>query len=447
MMDRLNDDMRAASIVEASIVEAWAAADEGGRQRLVRSHGAAAIAAALTGLGRLRPAQTPPKGDWTIWAILAGRGFGKTRAGAEWVLELAQTGRMRIALVAPSLEAARAVMVEGESGLLARAAPEAGLAFRPSLHQLEWGNGSIARLYSGGEPDGLRGGQFDYAWGDEFAHWPRAEATLLNLRLATRLGAHPRMMLTTTPLPLPWLKALLAEPGVVVTRGRMADNDRNLPGSFLATLQARFGGTALGRQEIDGEIIESLEGALWSRTLLEQQRRGDLPPMVRTVVGVDPPAGGKAAVCGIIVAGIDAEGFAWVIEDASVEGPRPEIWARAVVAAFERHMADRVVAEINNGGDMVTALLKSVDAALPVLPVRASKGKVARAEPVASLYGEGRVFHNGSFAALEDQLCGLMLNGNYDGPGGSPDRADALVWAVSALLLGQLRSEPTVRGF
>lgn len=431
---------------ERSLAEAWALADAAGRERILAAHDETLVAAALAGLGGLRASQQPPPGAWTIWAILAGRGFGKTRTGAEWILELAREPGRRFALVAPSLETARAVMVEGESGILARAAPEAGLVFRPSLHRLEWGNGSAARLFSGAEPDGLRGAQFDYGWGDEFAHWPRAEATLTNLRLATRLGAMPRLLLTTTPLPLPWLKALLAEPGVVVTRGRMRDNAANLPASFVAALEARYGGTAVGRQEIEGELIETLEGALWSRALLERQRQRQAPSLVRVVVGVDPPAGGQAAVCGIMVVGLDGHQRAWVLEDASVAGARPEVWARAVVSAVARHEADQVIAEVNNGGDMVISLLRSVDAGLPVTAVRAARGKVARAEPVASLYGSGRVFHVGGFAALEDQLCGLMLNGSYVGPGGSPDRADALVWAVTALLLGERAGVPSVRG-
>ncbi len=431
---------------DASIAEDWEAADAPGRALLLDQFGKAAVDAALAGLGRLRATQMPPPGDWSIWAILAGRGFGKTRTGTEWILELARTPGRRLALVGPSLESARAVMVEGESGLLARAPDEAGLVFRPSLHRLDWANGSQARLFSGGEPDGLRGGQFDFGWGDEFAHWPRAEAALTNLRMATRLGVRPRLLLTTTPLPLPWLKALLAEPDVVVTRGRMGDNAANLPPAFLRALEARYGGTAVGRQEIEGELIETLEGALWSRPLLEQQRRRAAPDLVRVVVGVDPPAGGAAAVCGIVVAGLDGHGRAWVLEDASVAGARPEVWARAVVSAAARHEADQIVAEVNNGGDMVVSLLRSVDAALPVTPVRAARGKVARAEPVASLYGEKRVFHVGSYAALEDQLCGLMLNGSYLGPGGSPDRADALVWALTALLLGERAGVPAVRG-
>jgi phage terminase large subunit-like protein len=425
--------------------EIWEEADRAGQAKVVQRHGAREVAVTLAGQGRLRPEQLPPPGDWAIWAMLAGRGFGKTRAGAEWVHLLAREPGRRFALVGASLDAARAIMVEGESGLLARVPQDGDVTFIPSLKQVNWANGSQARLFSGGEPDALRGGQFDFAWGDEFAHWPRAEATLMNLRLATRLGVHPRLLLTTTPLPRDWLRRLIAEPGVVVTRGTMRDNAANLPAHFIDTQARRYGGTATGRQEIDGEIVDDQEGALWTRAILERQRRPVKPVLVRVIVGVDPPAGGEAGVCGIVVVGLGADGRGYVVADASVTGVRPEAWGRAVVAAAERWQADRVVVEINNGGDMVAAVLRSVDAALPIKEVRASRGKVARAEPVASLYGEGRVFHVGAFPALEDQLCGLLSTGVYAGPGTSPDRADALVWALTALMLGAKQAEPAVR--
>ena len=441
MADRLTDAAR-----DASIAALWEAADAGQRRQIARASDAMHLDFAVQGVARLRAAQRPPEGDWSIWAILAGRGFGKTRAGAEWVHELAAAvpGR-RIALVASSLDAARSVMVEGESGLLARVPAGGDVSFVPSLRQLNWANGSQARLFSGGEPDSLRGSQFDFAWGDEFAHWPRPEDTLTNLRLATRLGVHPQILLTTTPLPRAWLKDLLAEPGVVVTRGAMADNAANLPANFVAHLQRRYGGSATGRQELDGEIVEDNEGALWTRALIETQRRVAAPKCVRIIVGVDPPAGGANGVCGIVAVGLGTDGFGYVLGDASVQVTRPEAWARAVVAAAGFWKADKVIAEINNGGNMVTAMLRSVDSTLPIKEVRASHGKVARAEPVASLYGEGRVFHAGMFPALEDQMCGMISNGVYAGPGGSPDRADALVWAMTGLMLGDRIKKPGVR--
>lgn len=430
---------------DRSTADIWDLVDAAGKRRVIRAHGSPTVEAALEGQGRLRAAQLPPPGDWTIWAILAGRGFGKTRAGAEWVHSLAMQAPRRFALVGSSLDAARAVMVEGESGLLARLPPGGDVTFVPSLKQLTWANGSQARLFSGGEPDALRGGQFDFAWGDEFAHWPRAEATLTNLRLAVRLGVQPRLLLTTTPLPFAWLKTLLSEPAVVVTRGTMQENAANLPAHFIDGLQRRFGGTATGRQEIDGEIIDELAGALWTRGLLERQRRPEAPALLRIIIGVDPPAGGAQGVCGIVAVGLGADGRGHVLADASVAGQRPENWARAVVAAAAAWQADRVVAEVNNGGDMVMAVLRAIDVTLPVSPVRAARGKVARAEPVASLYGADRVCHIGAFPALEDELCGFMASGVYVGPGASPDRADALVWALTALMLDDKIGLPAVR--
>jgi phage terminase large subunit-like protein len=440
MAERQKGDAR-----PGTVADTWHAATAAQRAGVTKRHGPAALDATLDWAGSLRTAQLPPPGDWTIWAILAGRGFGKTRAGAEWVHALAAQPGRRFALVGASLDAARAVMVEGESGLLARVPPGGDVTFVPSLRQLTWANGSQARLYSGGEPDALRGGQFDFAWGDEFAHWPRAEATLMNLRLATRLGPQPRLLLTTTPLPTAWLKALLAEPGVVVTRGAMHDNAANLAPSFIAGLQRRYGGTATGRQELGGEIIDDLQDALWTRALLERQRLTEVPDLVRIIIGVDPPAGGAQGVCGIVAVGLAADGRGHVLADASIAPGRPEVWARAVVNAAGFWGADRVIAEVNNGGDMVTAMLKSINTALPVTEVRASRGKVARAEPVASLYGEGRVCHIGVFPDLEDQLCGFLSSGIYAGPGRSPDRADALVWALTALMLGDKPAAPGVR--
>ena len=292
----------------ASLLEIFHALPDGQRRRLLARNGEDALLTVLTGSGMLRPAQLPPPEPWSLWVVLAGRGFGKTLAGAEWVHERAASARRRIALVAPTLDVARAVMVEGESGLLARVPPGTSLVWQPATRRLLWGNGSEARLYSGGEPDGLRGGQFDCAWGDEFAHWLRGEDVLMNLRMATRLGPAPQIMLTTTPLPLGWLKALIAEPGVVVTRGRTADNDANLPPGFVARLQTRFGGTVTGRQELDGEIVEDLDGALWTRALIDRQRRPAAATAVRIVVGVDPPAGD--GTCGIVVAALAADGSA-----------------------------------------------------------------------------------------------------------------------------------------
>lgn len=409
--------------------------------------------AGLAGLPRVwaaqaRSSQLPPRVDWDTWLILAGRGFGKTRAGAGWVHQMAdEVPGARIALLGATAADARAVTVEGESGLLAKAPEGAGLAFEPSLRKLSWANGSTASLYSAVEPEALRGPQFHFAWGDEIARWSDTAATLANLRLALRLGHRPQLLLTTTPRPFAWLKQLTTAAGVIVTRGSTHDNASNLPDVFLSSMKRDYGGTRLGRQELDGEFIDDLEGALWTRDLLEGCRVRIAPEFRRVVVAVEPPAssGSRADACGIVVAALGNDNRGYVLADDSIQGRTPEQWARAVVAATERYDADKVVAEVNNGGDMVVSILRSVSCNLPVKSVRASVGKTARAEPVASLYLAGRVSHVGAFPALEDELCGLMIGGSYAGPGRSPDRADALVWALTELLLGPAPTKPGIQ--
>ncbi len=385
-----------------------------------------------------RDEQLAPPGKWRVWLMMAGRGFGKTRAGAEWVRSKVEDDpKARVALVGATMAEARAVMVEGESGLLAVSAPGKRPKWEPSLNRLRWPCGAMATLHSAAEPDGLRGRQFSHAWCDEIAKWPFGLAAWDNLAMALRLGDKPRAMATTTPRPVPLIRALVARRGVRVTRGRTADNRRNLSADFLAAMQEIYGGTRLGRQELDGELIEEADGALWSRDLIERCRVRAAPDLVRVVIGVDPPAGasGTSDACGIVVVGLDGQGHGHVLEDASVQGLTPEGWAGAVAAAAARHGADRVIAEANNGGAMVESVLRAADATLPVKLVHASRGKVARAEPVAVLYERGRVHHVGAFPALEDELAGLTIDGRYVGPGRSPDRADAAVWALTALLL------------
>jgi len=399
--------------------------------------------------------QLPPEGDWTTWLILAGRGFGKTRAGAAWVhAQAAATKGARIALIGATLADARAVMVEGETGVLARSMIGRRPSFEPSRRLLTWRNGSTASLFSAAEPETLRGPQFHHAWGDEAARWGDAPGVLANLRMGLRLGDRPRLLLTTTPRPLPWLKQLVddegrAGAGLVVTRGRTYDNAANLPAAFIADVMRDYGGTRLGRQELDGEIIDDIEGALWTRAGFEAHRRREAPALVRTVVAVDPPAsaGASADACGIVVAALGADGRGYVLADRSVQGLSPDNWARVVVAAADMFSADRVVAEVNNGGDMVGSVLRTVAPMLPFKPVRAALGKVARAEPVAALYGVGLVSHVGPLPALEDELCGLMTGGGFAGPGRSPDRADALVWALTELMLAKKTAAPGVRSF
>lgn len=394
-----------------------------------------------------RPEQQPPAGDWRVWAVVAGRGFGKTRAGAEWVRALAEAQPwLRVALVGATLAEARAVMVEGEAGLLNIAAPAQRPHFEPSLRRLSWRNGARAFLYSAEEPEQLRGPEHHVAWCDELAKWPDAETVWMNLQMGLRLGTLPRAVVTTTPRPVPLLRQLLDDPAVARTRGRTADNRAFLAPGFLEAVTAAYAGTRLGRQELDGELVEDIAGALWSRAGLDRGRVRAAPPLVRVVVAVDPPvsSGPGADACGIVAAGRDAEGHGYVLADHTLAGASPEAWARAAVAAADHHGADRLVAEVNNGGELVGVVLRSVDARVPLKLVRASRGKAARAEPVAALYERGLVHHVGGLADLEDQLCGLLSGGGYEGPGRSPDRADAAVWALTELMLARA-PQPRVR--
>ncbi|MBN8499728.1 MAG: DNA-packaging protein [Sphingomonadales bacterium] len=385
--------------------------------------------------------QLPPDGAWLTWLILAGRGFGKTRAAAEWVRAEAETNpAARIALVGASLGEARAVMVEGESGLLAIAPRGRRPRFEPSRRLLTWPNGAQAILYSAGEPESLRGPQHSHGWCDEIAKWGaaagRAEMAWDNLMLGLRLGTDPRLVATTTPRAVPLLQRLLANREVRVTRGSTFANKANLAPGFVRAVQRLYGKSLLGRQELDGEMIADLPGALWTRALLEQVREEAVTsPAVRTVIGVDPPASGNGDACGIVVCALGNDGIARVLADCSVTKASPEKWARAVANAAAQWKADRVIAEANQGGAMVGAVLRAADLTLPVKLVHARQGKSARAEPVAALYEAHRVRHAGLFPMLEDELCGLLAGGGYEGPGRSPDRADATVWALTELML------------
>lgn len=404
--------------------------------------------------GWARDEQLPPEEAWRTWLICAGRGFGKTRAGAEWVRDAARhDGNARIALVGASLAEVRNVMVEGDSGVLAAAPGALAPSFEPSLRKLTWENGAVAWLYSAGEPDSLRGPQHSHAWCDEIAKWDNANERAMsawnNLQLTMRLGDNPRVVATTTPRLTPLMEHLMLEARrgrVVVARGRTSENAGILPADYLRAMVEQFEGGSFGRQELDGEMAEGIEGALWSRALLERCRAGGpFPDARRVVVAVDPPASATGDACGIVVAELGIDDVATVRADCSVEQASPEQWARAVAVAARAWSADRVVAEKNQGGDMVRSVLRAADVALPLRLVHASRGKVARAEPVAALYEAGRVRHAGLFGALEDQLCGLMAGGAYQGPGRSPDRADALVYALTELML-KPQAQPRVRG-
>ena len=394
--------------------------------------------------------QIAPADDWQTWLIMAGRGYGKTRAGAEWVRGIAESDpEARIALVGATLSEVRSVMVEGDAGLMAISPWGKRPRFEPSKRLLTWETGAQAMLYSALEPESLRGPQHSHAWCDEIAKWSQTadRATQLwdNLQMGLRLGDNPQVVATTTPRAVTLLRRLLADDSLAMTRGKTTDNAANLPTGFIRSVRREYGQSALGRQELDGELIEDIEGALWTRAMIEAARESAASSApVRTVIGVDPPASAHGDACGIIVCALGEDGVARVIADASVTKASPEKWARAVARAAALWQADRVVAEANQGGAMVESVLRAAEVGLPLRLVHASKGKVARAEPVAALYEAGRVRHAGCFPALEDELCGLMAGGGYEGPGRSPDRADALVWAMTELCLG-VRGVPRVR--
>ena len=379
-----------------------------------------------------RPDQLAPPGDWAIWLVLAGRGFGKTRTGAEWVRERVATGAKRIAVVAETAADARDVMVEGESGLLSVYPPDEAPLYQPSKRRISWPNGAIATLYNATEPDQLRGPQHDTAWCDELAKWRRARDTWDQLQFGMRRG-DPRIIVTTTPRPIELIKALVAgtEGRVKITRGRTSDNRANLAPGFIERIEGRYSGTRLGRQELEGEILGNLPGALWQLSDIDTYRVHQLPELERIVVAVDPAvtAGDDSDESGVIVAGV-AKNDGYIIEDASAR-LTPLQWARRAVTLYDKYEADAVVIETNQGGDMVKHTLQGVRRHLPIIEVRASRGKHVRAEPIAALYEQGRIHHAGSFPELENQLCQMTAAG-YEGEN-SPDRLDALVWALTEL--------------
>jgi phage terminase large subunit-like protein len=405
------------------------------------------------------PHQLPPEGAWKTWVIMGGRGAGKTRAGAEWVRAEVEGARpldpgraRRVALVGETVEQAREVMVFGESGILACSPPDRKPEWEATRKRLLWPNGAVAQVFSAHEPEALRGPQFDAAWVDELAKWKRAEDAWDMLQFALRLGEHPRQVVTTTPKNVGVLKAILKNPSTVITHAPTGANKAHLAASFLAEVQARYAGTRLGRQELEGELLEDVEGALWTTATIEAGRAERPERLSRIVVAVDPAVSGKTGAdeCGIVVAGALTEGppetwRAWVLEDASLSGS-PLHWAEAAVSAFRRHGADRLVAEVNQGGKLVESLVRQVDPLIPYRGVSALAGKAARAEPVAALYEQGRVHHLRGLERLEDQMCRMTVAG-YQGRG-SPDRVDALVWALSELILEPARHwrRPQVRG-
>jgi len=401
-----------------------------------------------------RREQREPPGDWRTWLILAGRGFGKTRAGAEWVREQVRRGAGRIALIAPTMADARDIMVRGESGLLSvcwkgdvtHAGRLTGLPrYVASRRLLVWANGAQAMLFSAEEPERLRGPQHDVLWADELCAWRYPHATWDMAMFGLRLGPDPRACVTTTPKPLALIRDLAEDPATVVTRGTTFDNANNLAPGFIEAVRAKYHGTAMGRQELMGELLAESEDALWSRARLDAQRMATPQDLRRIVVAVDPPAGSKASsdACGIVAAGLALDGRAHVIADASIGAAKPAVWAERAVALYEALQADLMLAEVNQGGDMVETVIRQVEPRVALKKVHARHGKRLRAEPVAALYEQARVTHAPGLDALEDEMCTFGTDGLASGH--SPDRLDALVWAVSELMLGRW-SEPRVRG-
>ncbi len=393
------------------------------------------------------PHQLPPAGDWRSWLILGGRGAGKTRAGAEWLRAAVEGPRpgargraRRLALVGETQAQAREVMVFGESGVLACSPPAWRPEWRATRQQLVWPNGAEAQVLSAHDPDALRGFQFDALWADEIAKWKRGQEAWDMLALGLRLGENPRACVTTTPRNVGVLTGLMQEPSTVMTHAPTRANRAWLAPAFLDEVERRYGGTRAGRQELEGLLLRDIEGALWTQAMLVAAVEAPAPPIDRVVIAVDPPAGShaKSDACGIIVAGVSMRGlpYTWrahVIEDATVQGVSPMEWAGVAVAAYRRHGAERLVAEANQGGAMVEAVIRQIEPHIPFRPFHARHGKSARAEPVAALYEQGRVSHARGLGLLEEQMARMTFQG-YGGPG-SPDRVDALVWALTELLV------------
>ncbi len=382
-----------------------------------------------------RPEQVAPSGAWFVWLLRSGRGFGKTRTGAEWVIERAHSGFRRIALVGQSKADVRDTMVElGDSAILRVSPPWFMPKYEPSKRRLTWPNGAVAMVYSGDEPGQLRGPQHDSAWVDELAKFRYPEETWANLMFGLRIGARPQVVVTTTPRPIPLIKRLMAASTTVDVQRSSYDNLANLAPTFVREVLDKYAGTRLGRQEIEGAILDDAPGALWKRGEIEAARVVKAPELERVVVAVDPNATAGGDEAGVIVAGrrmaADKRMQLYVLEDATVRGS-PLTWASAAVTAYYKFRADRIVAETNNGGEMVEATIRQVDAGVAYKGVHASRGKATRAEPVAAFYEQGRGHHVGMFAQLEDELCQWVPGEGQ----ASPNRLDALVWAATELML------------
>jgi phage terminase large subunit-like protein len=381
-----------------------------------------------------RPKQLEPEGKWLIWLILAGRGWGKSKTGAETVRRWIETGRYRrLALVARTAADVRDVMIEGDAGLLTISPPWFRPRWEPSVRKLTWPNGAIGMTYSAEEPNVFRGPAHDGAWLDEIAAWKYPEEALHECLLpGMRIGQDPRIVATTTPKGTKFMRDLVAEPTTRLTRGKTRENIANLAPTFLTSVVGKLVGTRLGRQELDAELLEDVEGALWTRARIELLRIRTAPPMRRIVVAIDPSATStdESDEAGIVAAGLGLDGHGYVLDDRSAI-LSPDGWARAAVEAYHAWKGDRIIAEVNNGGEMVELTIRTVDASVPYSGIHASRGKRTRAEPVAALYEQAKVHHVGAFPELEDELC----THDFSEDRRSPNRLDALVWALSELML------------
>jgi phage terminase large subunit-like protein len=386
-----------------------------------------------------------------VWLVMGGRGAGKTRLGAEWVHALvygystfSDDKYSPIALIGETIADVRDVMIEGPAGIK-KSIRTNRPRFYASKRQLVWENGAIAQVFSSEDPESLRGPQFAAAWCDEIGKWKNAVETWDMLQFGLRLGSHPRVVATTTPRPTKLMKRLIGDGEVVKTIVTTRENEANLAPGFVNAITAQYGGSDLGRQELDGELIEDDKNAMWKRDELEQCHGVRPQELNRIIIAVDPPAtsGKNSASCGIVAAGLDDDGIGWVLADRTLSSATPQQWARRAVALYHELKADRIIAETNQGGEMVVAVIRQIDANVPVKAVHASRGKRARAEPVSALYTQHKVRHAGRFAELEDEMCNFTVDGLSGGR--SPDRLDALVWALTELMLKD-DGEPRVRG-
>lgn len=404
--------------------------------------------------------QLAPVGDWKTWVILGGRGAGKTRAGAEWVRQQVEGAlpmdagvARRVALVGETIEQVREVMVFGESGILACSPPDRRPKWEATRKRLLWENGAVAQVFSAHDPDSLRGPQFDAAWVDELAKWKKGHETWDMLQFGLRLGDCPQQVVTTTPQNVSVLKEILAQTSTVTTSAPTSANKAFLAKSFLTEVTGKYGGTRLGRQELEGELLGESDGALWRGAMIEACAVDQAPELERVVVAVDPPVTGHQAsdACGILVAGVQTNGSpsewrGYILADETLQGVSPQAWAEAAIAAYHKWGADRLVAEVNQGGDLVETVIRATDPFVSYKAVRAFRGKAARAEPIAALYEQGQVKHLRGLGALEDEMAQMTTRG-FDGRG-SPDRVDALVWALTELMIEPAASfrAPRVRG-